>query len=328
MVTETSTFGPTAERPFHTSQLGSLRQFIDQHPTLREMLGPIAKFKLVIDANVVIGDLRFRLKNPNSGATAVEELIRSTVFEVWAPRWLEVEIGKHLPLLAGKENLPIEALTAEWIRYRALLKWDDLEPPPPTTASPGCADPKDLPYVRLAERIRACGILSKDPHIDALGGHRLNLDFVLCTRSYARSATVTVSLRALGVTLGGASLAAVSEIYRAAVRQVQELPEPVKLLLIAGLVTVLAQPDARRWLTDRFNTAQTQLRPASLILLNVIGEFTRLAEVNRTQAATHLSTAMSMLPPPLVRRRKRLPASALKATRRHRRGMSGVCHPV
>lgn len=229
-----------AEHAFDTSSLAMLRQWLERNPAVYEQLGAIARFKLVIDANFVLADLRYRGKHPMRGPTALEELVRSTVFEVHAPRWLETEIAKHLPLIAQKSGLDLNALQQHWLQYQALLHWNDSLFAPDYGSH--CEDPKDLPYVRLAARIGAFGILTVDSDIAAMGGHMLPRDFVISARLYARAATVSFSLRALGITLSGLSLQALLSMVQTATRKFLALPEAARLALVAGFLLMLVHP--------------------------------------------------------------------------------------
>jgi hypothetical protein len=132
------------------------------------------------------------------GATALEELIRSTVVVAHAPRWLDVEMASAIEQASRQYGLPTEALRERWKEFQALFIWGETLREP-GQASSECCDPKDLPYVLLERKIGADGILSRDRHIGKLGGHPLTLDFVLSTRGYAREVVKTITLRVGGI---------------------------------------------------------------------------------------------------------------------------------
>jgi hypothetical protein len=72
--------------------LASLRAFVMIRPALQQVAGPIAQFKVVIDANMAVSDLVRKYRNPNLRMTAVEEVVKSSAMEVHAPTWLEEEM--------------------------------------------------------------------------------------------------------------------------------------------------------------------------------------------------------------------------------------------
>lgn len=309
--------GSTGERPFDTATLAQLRQWLERNPALYAQVGSIARFKVVIDANFVIADVMYRVKNPHRGGGVLTELIRSTVVEAHAPRWLETEIQKHLPLLAEEKGLELESLQQDWVQYRALLTWDEAEAAPPDNPI-DCCDPKDLPYVRLAERIGAFGILSEDRHIAKMGGQKLPRDFTLSTRDYTRAVTVSVTIRTLGVTLSGVTFQALVSAVRSATRGFLALPKSVQLLLTAGLLVALVHPTSRRWLALQLQTVQKNLEPLAQTLSTIVLEARRFAEQHHLQAEQHLVVSQAFGPPPPRRRQRRVHNQPLTRKRRVR----------
>ena len=189
---------------FDTSQLGHIRKIIDQVPALRASIGEIARFKLVADANFVIQELIHAVRCPNHGASAFEEMVKASVIEVFAPRWLETEMTIAISKAAKRSKVSEAALRAKWTEFRELLKWDESLKEPDAGSTAFC-DLKDHPYVLLEKKLRADGILTKDTDIARMGGHPLTHDFVFCTRNYARSAITTASIQAISVVVPAAA---------------------------------------------------------------------------------------------------------------------------
>lgn len=172
---------------------------VAQIPALQASIGDIARFRLVVDANFVISELIHRVRHPERGASAFVELVKATLIEVFAPRWLETEMTTSaIPKAAKRSKVPEDKLRAAWAEFKPMLKWDETlgQTGTPTT---DCIDLKDLPYVQLQKKLNADGILSKDTDISRMGGHLLTLDFVFSTRAYARSLVTTVSIRVMTV---------------------------------------------------------------------------------------------------------------------------------
>lgn len=71
-------------------KLGPLRELLKTVSTLRTSIADIVQFRVVVDANYVVQDLIYRTRHPERGATAIEELVKATVIDVFAPRWLDI----------------------------------------------------------------------------------------------------------------------------------------------------------------------------------------------------------------------------------------------
>src|SRR5437879_3132155 len=87
----------TSTLRFDTGQLGPLRQVIARIPALQELTRDIVTFRLVVDANFVIQELIHRIRCPHHGLSAFEELVKATVIDVYAPRWLDTEMVTAIP---------------------------------------------------------------------------------------------------------------------------------------------------------------------------------------------------------------------------------------
>lgn len=264
---------------FDTAHLGILRQLAARIPFLQASIGDVVKLRLVVDANFVIAELIYRSRYPNRGATAFEELVRATVIDVFAPRWLDTEMTTSaIPKAARRSKVSERDLRARWSDFRALLKWDE-SLRRPGVASSTCCDPKDLPYVRLQNKLDADGILTRDADINRMGGHPLTLDFVLSTRAYARSAVTTISIRALGFVLPSLSLIAGAKLLKQLGYGFARLPEPIRAFIIICGITALIHPVSRKWLADRCSDALIAVAPALQALPELVA---RLAAINAT----------------------------------------------
>ena len=66
-------------------------------------------FDIVLDANIAIGDLLYKHRNPHLKQTALQEIVKSGVVRLYAPSWLEAEmLSSTIPHDAGpyaKRNL-------------------------------------------------------------------------------------------------------------------------------------------------------------------------------------------------------------------------------
>ncbi len=235
-----------SDDPYPDSKtLAELRAFVGLYPALEKATGPIAQFKIVIDANMAISDLLYKHKHPHISQTAIEEVAKSSAVELHAPVWLNEEmVGSTIPQVSRRKGIPEPALHALWAEYKKQIVWDDQFAVPEDEES--CSgDSKDVPYVALQESLSAVAILSRDKDIDELGGKRVDLEFVLSVRSYARAATCSVGIRVGGTLVTTVSIAALVAIVRGIESLISRLPDWLKIALFALAVFVAVHPEYR-----------------------------------------------------------------------------------
>lgn len=295
---------------FDTAQIGPLREILKKFSVLKSSIEDFVQFRVIVDANYVVQTLIYQVRYPDRGPTAIEELVKATVMDVFAPRWLDIEMKSAIRQAAIKSQLSETALWARWIAFRQLLKWDDtLGKPVPTV---DCCDPKDLPYVMLQQKISADGILSKDAHIRSLGGHPLTLDFVLTARSYARAAVASVSIRVFGTLLPTVSILAVAEMLKGAGRAVSRISKPMQILLLAAAAVALLHPTSRAWIQDRLTKLWAILIPLWDSIVELTMSLAKRHAESYQLAQRHLETAKNEIRP-------RANTSAQTRVRRHRK---------
>jgi hypothetical protein len=92
---------------FDTAQIAALRGVVARFSELRAAIGDIVQFRVIVDANFVIQTLIHRVRFPARGATAtaIEELVRATVLDVVAPRWLESELVSAIPKASKRSKV-------------------------------------------------------------------------------------------------------------------------------------------------------------------------------------------------------------------------------
>ena len=232
--------------PYYDSELlSTLRQFLGIYPALKSLTGPLAQFTLVIDANIAVQDLIHKHKHPHIRQTALEETVKSSAIRLCAPTWLDREmVGSTIPQVSKKRDIPEAALLELWATYKTQIAWDDRYAEP--SDDHACGDAKDVPYVALQEILGAAAILSRDKDIDQLGGNKVGLEFVMSIRSYARAATVVVSIRTGSALVSTVSLRLLIELTKGLGRLVARLPEFAKFALLGAAVFVAVHQPARQ----------------------------------------------------------------------------------
>jgi predicted nucleic acid-binding protein len=295
---------PSGSARFDTAQIGPLREFLNRFANLKSSVGDFVCFRVVVDANFVIQELMQRVRYP-ARRTALEELIRATVVDAYAPRWLDSEMESAIAQTSAKRKMSADALKREWLSYRGLLKWDDSLR---VTECRGLSvDPKDTPYIDLDEKISAHSILSKDSPIKQMGGHPLTLDFLFSARRYARGAVACVSIRVMGVVFSMVAVTALVQSIRTAMRALMSLPDGGKVLLLLAAIAALLYPGARQWIWEM----RAEVGELLTQIWSVISEFVlaaaAMASEAQSDATSSLAEAVAAVRPyrPAQRRRRR-----------------------
>lgn len=275
-----------------TSGLALFRELAIKNRQLAEVIGKILQCRIVVDANIVISDLRQKILHPERGKTALEELMASSVLIVVAPRWLETDMNSAITQYAESSGLSKVLLYLHWEEYKRKLVWDETYPRPIDTPLTH-TDPKDAPYVFTQWLHNAVGVLSKDKHIEQMGGNRLSLDFVFSVRSYARAKVIAVTIKVGGTVLGAAAIAVAFELVKALIHAVKRIPPGVLLLLILIAIVVIASPEARQWIREKFSHVKANLEPLFTGIASAVQQGAVIAQQKEAEAAKHLSDAQN-----------------------------------
>ncbi|MFM0328962.1 PIN domain-containing protein [Paraburkholderia strydomiana] len=235
-------------------------------------LTSLFQVNLILDANVVIKELIWattKRKNPHGRSELLEVLEVETVI-AWAPTFLEAEVEKYIPLVVEK-GASQEEVTAHWQRLRALITLVDVG----GAAEDGAEirDPKDVPYIRLQEKINAT-IVTDDKDISAMGGTVVPRIAVMASlRAYSRAAAVQVTFQVSGYTFAGLSVRALSGaakfVYTTAEKAAMKVPREVWLGMLAALCVAMVVPASRIWLRNQLDAVVGQLGIAAGGIANV-----------------------------------------------------------
>jgi hypothetical protein len=304
-----------------TGSLKFLRPLLAQIPALRMYTGEIPRFRIVIDACEMVHALLYHLKYPERGPPLLNELIRADLLEVHAPRWLETEMHSAIPQAAESSGFSEGALWDIFETYRPKLLWDETLR---TAGSSGC-DPKDVPYIVLAEKIAAVGIFTNDPDIAKLGGHPLSIGFIVATKDYARSAAKSISYRIASVLIPGVTLLTVVGTAVGIVNLFMRMPPGVQATIIAALGVALAIPKSRRWLMDFAGMLVSLARDVAPELMRGILDLAAAAEAEKPITDATLAKATQLTQRP--RRRLKPAAAARRVATRKPVTISGTAQP-
>jgi predicted nucleic acid-binding protein len=251
--------------------LNSFRDMVASFPML-STIAQLHRVRFVVDANVVLSDLRWlaRRKNPEARTILQEVLAGGTVI-AFAPPQLDAEVTRHLPRIAKKAKVAVEVLEAEWLAYRAQFRF---RAPAEGERPAHVQDPDDLPYLYLRAEIGAEAIYTNDSDLVAMGAPVVGAEIVIALRDYTRASSIDVSIKMGGTVVAVASGAVLMKIWegvKTLFAAVGQLPAWMKWLLAGVAVAAVLHPRSRallqqaaQWVPDRTGAALKVLMPLVL----------------------------------------------------------------
>jgi hypothetical protein len=180
---------------------------------------------------------------------------------------------EHIPELAIKKGIPEEALRRAWLEYQVCIRFIAVGAISEEEAA-AAVDPDDLPYVRLYHMARADAIVSRDPHIQAMGAKSVRLEMLKDVRDYAREKTPELVLRvgAYGVTVPVvAGSHALGKLLSGVAKGYARLPREVQILLLVGTILLIAHSRSRKAVAASISAQAARVKEPALQLLHVFG---------------------------------------------------------
>jgi predicted nucleic acid-binding protein len=196
--------------------------------------GRLPRVYLILDANAVIRELRFRVRRRNPKArSTLDEVLHSTLAVAFAPPTLVEEVEEHLDEQAAQMKIAPAILRAEWQSFRLSFALCPVTPvDTDTTRRLSARDPDDLPYVYLCDNLSAEGILTADKDLRETGARVVDAAVLVDLRDYGRSKSIVLTFQFGGV----AGIVAVAHALMAAGRFVVRSALGFFLVLGAGVM--------------------------------------------------------------------------------------------
>lgn len=260
---------------YPSDNLSQLYALCEKHPGLTELLGLLPQIHLVIDTNIVLGELLFvtRSRRDASARSNLREVLDSGVVVPIAPTKMHEEVNRHIQRLAQELAIPEEKLRLAWIELKAKIEFlESSENPMPGTR---VVDPCDIPFVNLFWKSGADAVLTRDKHISMMGAKAVRPEAMFELREYARSKSPEVTLRIGGVLVVGvpiASIVLLLKVIGAALRSFSNLPREVQFLLIGGALFAVIHPGTRRTITSTLSSLASNLEIPAKVLFDVFCE--------------------------------------------------------
>jgi len=263
------------ESLFPSNTLAGMREFVGKVPPLSPLVRELIQVCFVLDANIVQGELRWRLqKRRNASAkSSLHEAIDSGIVVAVAPTFLKCEIEEHLPRIAVDTGVSVTKAREEWDEFQSHLHF--YQPSSSSDPSAWVVDPDDLPYKDACEELGAAVVYSMDRDLSAMKVPVVSIRLDLTLRRHARAGSV-----AIGTTLGtGFTLligiefvSALCRLIKRLVEGFRRLPGSVQLVIVTGVVAILIHPKSRAKLLDLWRSICTTVNAAKVPALGVAAD--------------------------------------------------------
>lgn len=245
-----NTLSKAIDTQIRSEMLGNLRKI----SCIKPMLDPIAQFTIVVDANIILGELIWlasKRKNPYS-QTELMECIRAGTVVAYITRTVYEEINEHISSIAAEKCISEDALRKEWKAYRKLIK---IRQPRKSLIDryKGGQDPDDAPTIALEKMLGANGILSKDTDIVPMGGLVIESDFTKHARDYSRKTAVKMTIFCAGgiaLIVSWKTIEFAIQIVKGSLALFRELPQPIQMLIFAAIVMIALNKNAPKVVSD------------------------------------------------------------------------------
>lgn len=282
-----------------SDKLKELRVVVQSWKESSAVIGGAAQFQLVVDANIILGDLIWLVskRTNDSAKTQLMETIEAETVDIYAPPIFFDEVEEKIPLLATEKGLDISLLYEHWAIYKTKIKLSSPDPDKVQVLRGG-KDPDDAEYIALEQTIGASGVISKNHDIRLMGGNQISITCITHLRNYSRSTSIELNIKVNGVMFANVSVATIRGLFagsKALLDGIAKAPDWVKFALFAGGVFVVLHPGARAAVASGLKTVLQGIGEATPTIIALIAEAAVLAEKHKTEAQGHLEKAMKEL---------------------------------
>ena len=286
----------------HSDFLPRLVRLVDALPDLKPLLPRLLQLRLVVDANRVQGELRWRVRRRRNPAnrSSLHEAIDAGVVVLFAPLYVKWEIEKHYENIAAETGTTIGEVKQEWALFQKCLCFHAPKTQPLATET--YADINDFPYLATWIELDTQAIYTADPHLARMGAPVVSVSIDKQLRDYARGSTVQIAVAigsSFSMVVGWEFLRVVYQLLVRCIKAIRQLPLPVQVGLAAAGVICVAHPKGRPKVKEGWNAFKNS--EAALTLCDAIVDF--VAQV--TEAAQKAKVSHENLQAALPARQKR-----------------------
>lgn len=282
-----------------SDKLKELRAVIHSWKDFSKILGGAVQFRLVVDSNVVLGDILWLVAERTNeiAKTHLMEAIEAETIDVYAPPSFFDEVEEKIPLIAAEKGLDINQMHVHWGIYKSKIKSAEPDSEKVRILKNG-VDPDDADFIALAQTIVATGVISKDKHIGLMGGNQISIACITHLRNYSRATAIELNIKVNGVTFAVVGVAAIRGLFagiKALIDGIGKAPDWVKFALITGGLFIALHPGARASVARVLNSVLAGISEATPVVISGIAEAVTLAQHHKAEAQGHLGKAMTEL---------------------------------
>jgi|HubBroStandDraft_5_1064220.scaffolds.fasta_scaffold34473_2 hypothetical protein len=229
--------------------LADLREFRKHNPLFQQLIEEPLQVRLVLDANIVQRELRWRLRfrRETQARSALHEAIDSGTILAFAPTALDSEIHKHVADLADYAGVSEDRVRAEWMELKAIIHLYEPEIMAPPRQY---VDPDDAPYRQACMELGAHAVYSRDAHFKTMDVPLIMIDLDQIFRKYARANSVKLAVSIGSTVTLTISIGALKELFALLAKGIDKIPTPVKVAFVGALAVALIHSRSRAKLVE------------------------------------------------------------------------------
>jgi hypothetical protein len=270
--------------------LRDLRELLAVVPAFRPLWEMLVQTRLIVDANIVQSELRWRLARrlKKDARSALHEAIDAGVVIPFAPFFLKSEIEEHIEEIALESGATVAEALAEWRAFEPHVLFYE---PQASTDSDPAVDLDDLPYKHAYQELAATAVYTKDRHLQRMNVPVLTVSLDTTMRRFARSSSVLVHITlgsTVAATISLGALVALFQLVKQAAQAFRRLPTAIQVGAGAMAMGLLIHPKSREKIKDFSQSLRrraTQLEPILRPFLDNVAHqfFAALAEAGETR---------------------------------------------
>lgn len=282
------------DQVIRSDSLPHMSALCERSPFLQQVVDKTLQIRLVLDANIVQRELRWRVgsRQKQEAKTALHEAIEAGVIVALAPTALEEEINEHVADIANYANVSQDRVREEWSKFRAFIHFYKPELTEPTGK---CVDADDVPYKQTCIELGAHAVYTKDRHFQSMDVPLLMLDLDGVFRKYARANSVKLAFT-LGSTFSVTiSVNVLKELLTVSMRGIRRIPTPLKIAFGAAIAAALIHPKSRAKIAEWCKTLWNKLNSPNVraLLSSLVMQLAEAHEDARL-SANQINAALPM----------------------------------
>ncbi|KLU59958.1 hypothetical protein CEB3_c33890 [Peptococcaceae bacterium CEB3] len=226
-------------------------KLLNSLPIFHELI-PYAVTAVVVDSNILLGDLRRMLLTGK--LTTLFKLAEAKRVVIFFPAESIHEIEDHFSKMARESRTTVNEVREKWNHtYARLIRLvPDLKPRVTAPLENDLRDPKDIPFLRLVSFMSHEWFLTQDKDLLALGmGNENYVDLSLDLRGYHAGQSIMYTFSACETVITLTGLVAISAFYdaiRALYHLIKNLPNMVRLLGVVIIIATFMLPKSREFI--------------------------------------------------------------------------------